>query len=288
MIIEHEQYKCVPGSNKYYFYINSDKLEEDIKWILANKIDSIRLSQYDGYKIKSIEPILQLKHIRSLVIFLQGVDLGKLNEFNNLEELSIGESNFGIDVSDLKNLKDLYLFYHKKIKGLSSLTALKKLIIVKAEASFFSESNFSSWQNLNELASLSSKLPPKLSFIKNNRKLRQLEIHNTRTTFNVWDLSLINESLEVLKIESCKNIEGIDDVLPKLTHLRWFALTDSVTLKSTQFVDALPNLDTLVVLGSSYFENGNLNNLKNRMKHVGIDDKRHYNLKSMDFSLLGK
>src|SRR5215467_7016343 len=105
MVIKHEQYKCVPGSSKYYFYINSDRLEEDIQWILANKIDSIRLSQYDGYKIKSIEPILQLAQIRSLVIFLQGVDLSNLNELKNLEELSIGESNINIDVSSLKKLQ---------------------------------------------------------------------------------------------------------------------------------------------------------------------------------------
>src|SRR6516164_63107 len=102
MVNEHEQYKCIPGSSKQYFYINSDRLEEDVQWILANKIDSIRLSQYEGYKIKSIEPILQLEHIRSLVIFLQGVDLSKLHKLINLEELSIGESSVNIDVSNLK------------------------------------------------------------------------------------------------------------------------------------------------------------------------------------------
>ena len=75
MKVEHEQYRCVPGSNKYYFYINSDRLEEDIQWILANKIENIRLSQYDGYKLKTIEPIFRLENIKSLVIFLQGVDL---------------------------------------------------------------------------------------------------------------------------------------------------------------------------------------------------------------------
>ncbi len=285
MVIEHERYKCVSGSSKPYFYINSDKLEEDIQWILANKIDSIRLSQYDGYKLKSIEPILQLKHIRSLVIFLKKVDLSKLCQLDNLEELSIGELNLNIDISNLKKLQDFYLLYHKNIKGLNTLSALKKLIAVKAEATFFSEVNFNSWKNLDELASLNSKLPPNLSFLKNNRKLRELEIHNTRTQFNVSDLSSIKESLEILKIGSCKKVEGIEEVLPKLTNLRWFALTDSVPLKSSRFIDMLPNLDTLVVLGSSYFENGDLSNLKGKMKHIGIDDKKHYSLKTKDFSL---
>jgi hypothetical protein len=219
------------------------------------------------------------------VIFLQGVDLGKLYQLHNLEELSIGEANINVDVFGLKKLRNLYILYHKNIKGLGSLTMLEKLIVIKAEAAFFSESNFSSWQNLDELALLSSKLPPNLSFINNNQKFKEVEIHNTRTHFDVSDLSFIKESLEVLKIGRCKNVEGVEKVLTKLTNLRWFALTDSVTLKNTQFIDAMPNLDTLAVLRSSYFENGDLSNLKGRIKHVGIDDKKHYNLKTKDFSL---
>ena len=285
MNIEHEQYKCVPGNSKYYFYIDSDRLEEDIQWILANRIESIRLSQYDGYKLNSIEPILRLKNIKSLAIFLQGVDLSKLCELHELEELVIGEMNDKIDISNLANLQDVYLLYHKNIKGLNTLNTLKKLTVVKADTAFFSDSIFSSWGKLEYLTLLSPKLPSNLSFLSHLQILKEFEIFSSRSKFDTSDLSFVKDSLDVLKIGSCKNIEGLDATLPKLVNLKWFTLTDSITLKSTGFINYLPKLQTLIVLGSSYFEDGNLINLKGRFKHIGIDDKKHYNLKQKDFSL---
>jgi hypothetical protein len=286
MNVEHEQYKCVPGSNKYYFYINSDRLEEDIQWILANKIENIRLSQYDGYKLKTIEPIFRLKNIKSLVIFLQGVDLSKLSELHELEELAIGELNHNIDVSNLANLQDVYLLYHKNIKGLNTLRALRRLIVVKADTAFFSDRIFSFWGKLEDLTLLSPRIPSNLSFLRNLKSLKEFEINSSRSKFDASDLSFVKDSLEVLKIGSCKNIEGLETTLPKLVNLKWFTLTDSTTLKSTNFINYLPKLQTLIVLGSSYFEDGNLINLKGRLTHVSIDDKKHYNLKHKDFSQL--
>jgi hypothetical protein len=288
MVIEHERYRAVPGSSKHYFYINSDTLEQDLQWISDNNIDSIRLSQYDGYALISIDPILQLKGIRSLAIFLQGADLTRLCELKTLEQLSIGESSTAIDLSGLEKLEDLYLTYAKNIKGLNTLAGLKKVIIVKAEPPFFSEDNFSFWPDLEDFTSLSSKLPGNLSFVKTSQKLKELEINNTRTEFDASDLSFIKGSLEVLKIGNCKKIENIENVLPGLTHLRWLALTDSVTLKNTRFADALPELEVLIVLGSSYFVDGDLSDLKKRLKHVSIDDKKHYNLKMADLPQMKK
>ena len=98
-------------------------------------------------------------------------------------------------------------------------------------------------------------------------------------------LTLVKDTLEILKIGSCKKIEGLEGILPELSNLKWFTLTDSITLKNTEFINFLPKLETLIILGSSYFEDGNLMNLKGKLKHVSIDDKKHYNLKHKDFSL---
>jgi len=282
----HEQYRCIPGSDKYYFYIDSDNLEENIEWILANKIENIRLNKYEGYKLNTIEPILRLKSIKSLVVFLEGVDLSTLCQLHELEELTIGELNKNIDVSNLVKLKDFYLLYQNNIKGLNTLKALKKLIVVKADTAFFLNDNFRIWEELEELTLLSPKLPPKLLFLRNLKKLKELEINSSRVKFDVSDITFVKDNLEILKIGGCKNIEGLEPALPKLVNLKWFALTDSITLKSTSFVNYLTKLETLVVLGSSYFENGNLLNLKDRLSHVGIDDKKHYNLKYKDFSFI--
>jgi hypothetical protein len=285
MSIEHEQYRCVPGGNKYFFYINSDKLEEDIEWILANKIESVRLSKYDGYKLNTIEPILKLKNIKALVIFIEGVDLSKLHELHELTELTIGELNKSIDVSNLGKLQDAYLVYQKSIKGLNTLKSLKKLIVVKADITLFSDDIFNSWEKLEELTLLSPKLPSNLSFLRPLKNIKELEINNSRSKFDVSDMVFVKDSLETLKIGSCKNVEGLETTLPKLANLKWFALTDSITLKNVNFVSSLLKLQTLIVLGSSYFEDGNLMSLNGRLSHIGIDDRKHYNLKQKDFSL---
>ena len=67
-------------------------------------------------------------------------------------------------MSNLAKLQDVYLLYHKNIKGLNTLTALKKLIVVKADTAFFSDDTFGSWRKLEELTLLSPKLPANLSF----------------------------------------------------------------------------------------------------------------------------
>lgn len=279
MEVAHPQYRQVHKKAPFYFYLNSDTLEEDMKWIAEHGIQHIRLSQYDGYTLKTIEPIFSIKRIKALVIFLKGVDLSRLRELNALEDLSIGEENIHIDLSGLKQLKSLYLLYHKKIKGLETLDNLEKLILVKGGIEFFKEQLFRSWPALKDLTFLSPNLPEDLSFLIHQKSLKEFEIAHCRSTFDVGELRQLKDSLEVLKIGNCKGVRGIYELLPQLQRLKWFGLTDSVPLKDSRFADSMPNLEILVVLGSSYFENGDIKNLE-RLKHIGIDNKKHYNLKS--------
>lgn len=284
--LNHERYKWVPGSEKYYFFINSDFLDDDMKWIKENKIENIKLvPSSDGYRIKSIEPILVLNNLKILDVFLEGIDLSRLCEFRNLENLAIAELNINIDISNLYNLKSLYLLYQKNIKGLNTLFALEELILIKGDALFFTDALFSSWLNLVDVTFLSPKMPPNLLFLKNCKKIKALEIYNSRSHFSILDLIFLKDTLEELKIGNCKQVQGIEEVLPKLAKLKWFALIDSIILKDTNFLKSLINLEVLVVLGTSYFENGDLTNLKGRFRHLGIDDKKHYNLKSKDFKI---
>lgn len=149
--IYHERYKRIHDKVPYSFYLDSDKLEEDFQWIANNQIDSIRLIP-ELYKIKSIQPILKLDNLKILDIFLKDIDLSKLCQFKQLENLGIGEPNFNIDVSGLHHLKELYLLYHKHIKGLETLKNLEKLILVKGDIDFFKEELFKCWHKLNELS----------------------------------------------------------------------------------------------------------------------------------------
>jgi hypothetical protein len=180
-------------------------------------------------------------------------------------------------------VKNLYLGPQTRINGLDSLRALEQLILIKTGKQFFTRHLFASWSELRSLTLLSPKLPPDLSFLNNSHKLRELEIYNCRSEFDCTEIASSLNSLEELRIERCKNIKGLEVILPQLKSLITLAVIDSIALKSATFVGRLPNLKNLIVMGSSFFENGDLSNLKGRLEHLGIDNKKHYNLKFEDF-----
>ena len=283
MDLIHKRYFRTNQNEPYYFYLSSAEIEDDIKWIDEHKIENIRLSQYGEYSITSIEAIFKIKTvIKRLVIFIENIDLNRLAELKELEELGIGEPAKNINLSSFKKLKKLYLVHTKKIIGFASLQALEELIILKAPSLFFSAENFNRLTNLNSLTILSGKIPQQLDFLLQLTNLKELEIHNIKSTFSVAALRSL-ENIEILKIGCCPCVNDLITTLPLLKHLTWLALTDSSTLDDTSFIESLPNLKVLVVLGKSYFKNGDLSNLKNKLEHVGIDNKRHYNLKYEDF-----
>jgi len=71
------------------------------------------------------------------------------------------------------------------------------------------------------------------------------------------------------------------EVIEELKKVKTLSIVDSITINDTKFVDRMDGLEILIVLGGSYFINGDLSNLK-RLRHVSIDDKKHYNLKYKD------
>jgi hypothetical protein len=281
--MEHERYKCISGSKKYYFYIGTDTIIEDINWIKDNKIDSVRLSQSSGYRANNLDPILELTNIKYLDIFIEKADLSKLTKFRNLIDLGIGEAVEKLDLSSLNQLRELYLVYTKNTIGLDKLINLEQLILVRAGLEIFKESVFGSWRKLRDLTILTAKFPADLSFLNKNSLLTSLEVCNVRSVFSALDLYRHEKNLNTLKIGKCKKIVDLEQVIPALKNLQWLTIVDSITLRDSKFVEYLPNLDTLIILGSSFFENGDIDNLKGRVKTVSIDDKKHYSFKHKDF-----
>jgi hypothetical protein len=282
--IEHIRYKKITENSDYFYFISSNSLEEDIYFIQTNEIENICLSQYEGYDLENILPIIDLKNIKKLRIYVEKIDLVKINVLENLEELSIGEKFINLNLNNLNNLKSLYLV-HGTLTGLNNLKKLKELIIINGESSFFSESNFKQNSSIEVLSIYGTKGVINFSFLRNLKNLKELDLYNVKSELDIRLLESSASKLETLKIEKCKIIIHFEEFLPNFKSLRYLSLVDSVPVSNAETLLNLKSLEVLVVLGKSFFIDGNINQL-NKIKHVSIDNKKHYSLKNEQFSKL--
>ncbi|MDB5150141.1 MAG: hypothetical protein JWQ57_4161 [Mucilaginibacter sp.] len=282
MEASHNQLQYMSGVNAYFFAINSNNLHDDIKFIKENKIKNIELNDNKGWQLDNIYPLIELDFVEGLYIHTGNMDLSKISHFKNLQLLSISEDNYNIDLSSLKKLTFLSLKYQRNLSGLDFLLNLEKLNLIKADAQFFNIKQFDCWPKLRFLQLLSPKLPNNLSFLTNCKKLKHFEMHYCRTMFSIRDLSCVKDTLEELSISNCKKVEGLE-VLSELKNLKRLSFVDSVPLNDISFTKRLTKLEILVVIGSSFFKNGNIKSLKGKIKYISIDNKKHYDIKFEDF-----
>lgn len=273
----------IPGKKELYFFVESDKLQSDIRFIQSEKIENIALNPFHGYKFDNIDWLSEIPFIKKAELGgCYDINFDGLRYLTDLQYLSFNAmKNQKVDLSNLKKLKYLSFQSNKNIKGLEELKELQNLAVSKGEMTFFTDYFFKNYTKLHMLSIADSRLPESLSFLKVLTSLTHLEISYIKSKVNLCGLLEISHSLEILKLSHSKKIESIDTI-KKLKKLKTFSIVDSVTLEDTGFVNQLPKLEILIVLGSSYFKNGDLSDLKGRLKHVSIDNKKHYNLKYED------
>ena len=282
---DNEQFKYFPDVEEYFYYMNSAHIKKDIQYVIDNNIKNVALNKYHGYTMNNISEFEKLIHIKKLSIEPSNVLSIKepLSKLVNLEYLHIGVDKMEVDFSNLKKLKWLYFDYHKKVKGFDSLKKLEVLHIYRANKNFFTEAYLKHLTKLRRLEIVQSKDLQNLACLVKLTSLKELEFHYCRSAINLSFLEKFKEQLKVLKIGNCKNVLDIDKI-KQLKKLEWLAVVDSVPLESADIVNYLPNLEVLIVLGKSHFMNGDLSILKDmKLRHVGIDNKRHYNMKYEDF-----
>jgi hypothetical protein len=278
----HKQLSFYPGFNEYFFYVNSDEIVENIDYIKNNNIRNIGVNKLKGYKLNDLKKITEVSNQIEKLSIGGDIDLSDLSEFKNLEYLVANSEQAFIDFSKLSKLKYLAFFYYGKMTGFENLSNLETINVSKADPSFLTEDIFRYYKKLTRLEIVQSKLPEELDFLKYLTKLKELEFHYCKSKIDLSELLKIKGSLEILKIGHSKNVVSIE-ALTKLKKLTWLSLVDSIPLADSKFINDLPALEVLVVLGSSFFVDGNIDNLKGKLRHVGIDDKRHYTLKTKDF-----
>ena len=278
-LIEHIRYKKITDNSDYFFFVNSNALKEDIAFIKKNEIENICLSQYEDYGLLNLMPVVNIDCIRNLRIYVKKIDLRGLNCLTSLEELSIGEEYDNLAFNNLSNLRSLYLV-NGKFTGLQTLKGLKKLTIINGNTAAFSVNNFMENSPIESLSIYTTKGQIDFSFLLRLKNLKKIDFYNVKPKVDMRLFNSFAETLEELKIEKCKELEHFEDCIVKFNSLKYLSLIDSVPISNDEFVFALQKLEVLVVLGTSYFIDGNISSLKSVLKHVSIDDKKSYSIKN--------
>ena len=136
--------------------------------------------------------------------------------------------------------------------------------------------------HLKFLSLLHADLSRGIDFLKGLNELNQLQFFNCKNILLNW---LVPPKLESLVFDRCKKIDRIETIF-ELKKIRNLSFIDSITLNSASDFIKFDELETLIVLGKSYFIDGNIKVLKNKLKHFSFDDKRHYNVKYEEFKKL--
>jgi hypothetical protein len=279
MNLKHDRYFQTHQNEPFFFYLSSKSLEDDIRWILDNNIENIKLSEYEPYCIHSIDVLLAISpSVKRLSLHIKNADLSRIKDFAELVALSIGETPSKVDLTGLSKVKELYLMYSRNIRGLETMTGLNALTLVNAQTAFFCKEIHPVFSRLSILQILSGRIPETLNFLRSATKLRELELFNLKVPISLYVLTTCT-LIEILKLEKCRKIESLETTVRSLKSLKYLSLIDAGTIKNAAFIDDLPALKTLVIVGSSFFVEGDIDILK-KLNWVSIDDKKHYSLKN--------
>jgi len=276
--IGHPRYKKITDNSDYFFFVNSNSLAEDIAFIKKNEIENVCLSQYDNYGLLDVLPIVDIDCIRKLRIYVKKVDLKGLSRLTYLEDLSVGEEYTNLALNNLSNLRSLYLI-NGKFTGLQTLRSLKELTIINGNVAAFSIDNFMENSSIESLSIYNTKGQIDFSFLCRLKNLRKLDLYNIKTKVDMQLFDSFAETLKELKVEKCKELEHLEDCLFKYNALQYLSLIDSVPISHTETLFQLKSIEIVVVLGTSYFIDGNISQLR-ELRHASIDDKKHYSLKN--------
>jgi hypothetical protein len=225
-----------------FLVVESDKLSETIKYILENNIKNIELNYYNGYKLKNV---LFLKEVRNVVEGLLVVDsnieLKGIEELSNLKRLNLSdELNYSIDLSLFPQLEKCSLLWHKHYFNLNKCLLLRELLIKKIKINKRYNDLFSGLTSLEKLTFIQSSLE-NLDFLSNFKFLNTLEIYYSPSLKGINGLLYCKSSLQKLILDHCKNIENYE-VLSELGLLEFLGINDSKELTDLKFIPKLKEL----------------------------------------------
>jgi len=89
-------------------------------------------------------------------------------------------------------------------------------------------------------------------------------------------------NLKTLRAEKCKTADNSDAIYLSRT-ITELKIIDSFNVPSAETLLQMVKLKTLIIMGTSMIEDGDLSPLKMKLKYFSFDNKRHYSIKYEEF-----
>lgn len=269
-------------NNEDTYFISSLNLVEDIKYIINHNIDNIGINSVKGYRDDNIREIgLKIGTIiRKLHVEKSYMDLKDIDLFPHITFLSVIDDNSNFDLSKNIEITKLLLANSKGVRGLDCLVNINSFSVSKAD-----ESIYVSIRCFTRLKKLYIVNPINFSFekiINESSLIEYIDLSYCRNEVDISCLTPLKERLKVLRINNTRNLKGTH-ILHRFTRLETIVFRDCGPIDNCYFVNYLTNLKQITVAGKSYFIDGNIDKLLREGLTVGIDNKKHYSLKSNQF-----
>ncbi|MEM5014626.1 hypothetical protein WKH57_28360 [Niallia taxi] len=262
-------------------YITDQNIEESIKYINENKIDTIyiELLYYRKDNLDFLTECVNIKRIHIDVCEISNIK--GLYSLRSLKELSLTENdnNIKIDLSNFPKLEILRLDWGPSVYGLSNLENLNLLQLLKYKPKSKDLSELIKLKKLESLILTHGNLTS-LNGIQKFNNLKEIQLNYIRNLIDISHLKNL-PLLSELEIENCKKIRDIP-IVNNISSIERLALLNCGEFESLVFIESMQNLKNFVFSGTN-IKDGNLSYCKN-IDYVYFLDKKHYSLKLRDIN----
>lgn len=253
-----------------------------LDFLLENEVQELELNDGKGWTGVNLDFLKDLPDLKSIIII--DLKIKSIEPIHNLKELvSLNVITYSKDPINFKSFPKLVECGFEWIKGSESLfemSNLKKLFINRYNKN--DSDVFSKLVNLESLSILNSQIENLLG-ISSLRKLQNLRLGNLKKISTLQGLENLKD-LETLEIQKCKGISDVS-VIFNLTKLKQLFLIDMGNISSINGIENLTSLNEFLFYESTNISDGDLIPLKNlpSLRKISFQNRKHYTLKSEDF-----
>ena len=264
-------------------WVSSSNLGQCRKMLTAGKLDGLGIGVSLGYDFPSIDVLRDIHGLKGLWFAdVKGVDITSLHSFTQLEFLGMDRRDELIDLSEMRRLQAVFLYWSPKIKWPLDSSDLKNLRLQKFKPSSGALAELEALSAL-EVLQLAQGTVKCLAGIERFPKLKELELHYLPSLESIKDVA--KTPVEKITITHCKRLTDLDRVAgcKKLQVLRYH---DSAQLPSIAFVNDCPSLKEFRFVGVDVID-GDLTPLK-RLDQFAFTQKKHFSHTEKALRMLGK
>ena len=267
-------------SRKPTLIIESDRLDDCMRYAVEKKITRIYLQKTFGFNLSNVDFFREYDFFTEVSVIkdLTEIDISGVQFLKKLARVTLSNDNQGLDFGNFHQLEEASFDWNNKIINLSQCKKLNSLILWKFKPQ---SGSFKELRGLGSVTSLKITQSNiiSLSGLEEFPHLENFEAYYLSKLEGLNGIDAIRHSLRSLMLDKCKKLHDYEEALSSLTNLHKLILGDCGPVKNLEFVNKLSKLTFFSFVGTDV-KDGDLSFLaKRKFEHVGFDDKRHYSHK---------